>query len=131
MTRPWTEDRVDADGTRTITMKRACNGCGHLLGDITQQEMNAGIAGAPLPDVRRECPTCGPTAPEPACRPMQVVAGDVLCLELECDHEHAAGEYCDEVAEEFVCGTHSEIGNGGRVGHAEPWPCKHTKVAAS
>jgi hypothetical protein len=35
MTRPNTPDRVNPDGSRTITSKRACSGCGQLLGDVT------------------------------------------------------------------------------------------------
>ena len=131
MTRPWTPDRTNEGGTTTIVMKRACNGCGTRLGDVTDQEMTRGINGLPLPDVRKECPNCGPTAPEPACRPMPIVAGDALCLEVECDHDLEDGaEYCVEVTEETVCGTHSELSNLGGVLHAEPWPCTHTAVTA-
>lgn len=134
--RPNTPDRTNTDGSTTITTKRACNGCGVLLGDVTDHETAAAIAGRPLPDVRRECPSCGPTAPEPACRPIAVVAGDQLCLEMECDHTGGGGShstppdsYCDEVREETVCGTHSTFettGWGEELTHAEPWPCKYT-----
>jgi hypothetical protein len=140
MTRPNTPDRVNPDGSRTITSKRACSGCGQLLGDVTEQEMVRAMGGLPLPDVRRECPACAPTAPEPACLPVKVLAGDQLCLELECDHERSAeggpdgieDSYCDEVREETVCGTHSTFqttGWGEELVHAEPWPCKHAKAA--
>lgn len=138
MTRPNTPDRANPDGSTSITTKRACNGCGQLLGDITDQEMALAIAGGPLPDVRRECPVCGPTAPEPACRPMQIVAGDALCVELECDHTSGGGSYstppdsyCDEVTEEVICATHSEITNLGEIVRAEPWPCKHSKAVTT
>lgn len=50
-TRPWTPDT-----STTIKMKRACNGCGTRLGDVTDAEMARAINGLPLPDVRRECP---------------------------------------------------------------------------
>ncbi|MEU8968100.1 hypothetical protein AB0D11_02295 [Streptomyces monashensis] len=130
--RPNTPDRINEDGSKTITTKRACNGCGQLLGDITDQEMALAVAGGPMPDVRRECPTCAPTAPEPVCRPMQIVAGDALCLEVECDHDLEDGaEYCVEVAEEVVCSTHSEISNMGEITHVAPWPCKHSTAVAS
>lgn len=130
-----TPDRVNPDGSRTIVTKRACNGCGTLLGDITNVEMAAAIAGAPLPDVRRECPACGPTAPEPACVPMQIVAGEMYCLELECDHDNAgSGSYCTEVREETVCATHSKSvaaeNTFDEIVHAEPWPCRATEVTA-
>lgn len=134
MTRPWTPDRTNDDGSTTITSKRACNGCGALLGDITDHEMSAAIAGRPLPDVRRECPDCAPTAPEPACRPMQIVSGEPACLELDCDHDIALdAEYCTEVREEIACATHSRtehLDGRDEIVHAEPWPCKHTAVTA-
>lgn len=134
-----TPDRrtVNAEGrtVTTMTTKRACNGCGQLLGDITDSEMNAAIAGRPLPDVRKECPNCGPTAPEPACVPTKILSGDMYCLDMECGHEHSGegdasvleGSYCDEVQEETVCATHSrfvaaEDGFDELVDRA-PWPC--------
>ncbi|MFE2712283.1 hypothetical protein ACFXKI_09900 [Streptomyces mirabilis] len=127
MTRPTTPDRTNPDGSKTITTKRACNGCGHLIGDITNQEMALAIAGASLPDVRRECVTCAPTAPEPVCRPARIVAGDVHCLHLDCDHDIALdAEYCVEVTEQAICVTHSETSDSGDIVRTEPWPCKHT-----
>ncbi|MFW3473606.1 hypothetical protein ACN24M_20300 [Streptomyces microflavus] len=128
MTRTDTPDRVNDDGSRTITTKRACNGCGNLLGDITNSEMAAAIDGRPLPDVRRECPACGPTAPETVCVPVGVLAGDGLCLEMECDHDRKSeAEHCDQVREETICDTHSRtemIGWHEQIVHAEPWPCR-------
>lgn len=60
--RPWTEPkRIDnGDGTFStrLTVKRACNGCGNLLGDSSVEEIEASIEGLPLTDVRAECPTC-------------------------------------------------------------------------
>lgn len=130
-TRTNTPDRTNPDGSTTIKMKRACNGCGTRLGDVTDAEMARAINGLPLPDVRKECPACAPTAPEPACRPMQILAGDALCLDLDCDHDLKDGtEYCTEVTEEAVCSTHSELSNLGEVLHAEPWPCQHRPAAA-
>jgi hypothetical protein len=131
MTRTNTPDRINADGSRTITTKRACNGCGELIGDITEQEMNAAIAGHQLPDVRRECPTCGPTAPPPACHPMQILAGDVYCIENDCDHDRDdEADYCDHVRKEKACAVHS-VEVDRELIHAEPWPCKQAKAVAS
>ncbi|MFH9823055.1 hypothetical protein [Streptomyces bobili] len=133
-TRPSTPDRTNPDGTTTIKMKRACNGCGERLGDITDEEMARAINGLPLPDVRQECPTCAPTAPTPRCLPTKILAGDMLCLDAECDHEHSAegsadpieDSYCDEVREETVCAIHTAFSIDGTTTHVEPWPCKHT-----
>lgn len=78
---------------------------------------------------------------QPTCQPTTVLAGDVYCLDLECDHERS-GEggpdgleesYCDEVREETVCGTHSRFvmaeDSFEELVHAEPWPCKHSPAA--
>ena len=59
MTRPATPNQPTAGGTR-VRVKRACNGCGGLLGDATDTEIRACVDGRPLPDVRDECPTCAP-----------------------------------------------------------------------
>lgn len=133
--RTHTPARTNPDGSTTIKMKRACNGCGTLIGDVTDEEMTAGINGRPLPDVRRECPSCGPTAPPPACKPIKVYSGDALCLELECDHDRPSDDsYCAEADEEVICATHSTFAPGFEdayevVTHTEPWPCKHTATA--
>jgi hypothetical protein len=122
--RPWTPSTAT-----TIKMKRACNGCGQRLGDVTDQEMACGINGLPLPDVRKECPTCGPTAPEPRCLPTRVLGGYPACLESDCDHDREPGiDYCDEIEEHFICVTHSEINSDGDITRPEPWPCQHAKA---
>ncbi|MDN3356034.1 hypothetical protein [Actinomadura sp. DC4] len=97
--RRWTPDAVNPDGSTAVTMKRACNGCGNLVGDVTEGELNASVEGRPLPDVRDECSRCSPTAGQPAATngtapltpqtetpavepdlPRDVVAGDPLAI---------------------------------------------------
>lgn len=57
--RSWTPHmRIAPDGGLRIKVKRCCNGCGDPLGDPTDEEIAAAIAGASLPDVRHECPNC-------------------------------------------------------------------------
>lgn len=56
--RPWTPDTLLDTGGRQIHVKRCCNGCGELLGDVTDEEMNAAVRGHPLFDVRDECGHC-------------------------------------------------------------------------
>lgn len=53
--RPWTPDVTNDEGVTTVLMKRACNGCHRLIGDVTYEEIDAAIEGRPLPDVRAEC----------------------------------------------------------------------------
>lgn len=134
MPRTFTPDvvTVDADGRKhtTVKMKRACNGCGERLGDITEQEMARSINGLPLPDVRHECPTCRPTAPEPKCLPVQTVDGGEACLDEECDHAIEPGaDYCTNTSKHTLCVTHSEVDRDGSFTHAEPWPCQHAPAA--
>lgn len=59
-TRPNTPDRKLTSGGTEIRLKRACNGCAQLIGDATEAEIEAVIDGYGLPDVRHECPNCGP-----------------------------------------------------------------------
>lgn len=66
---PWTDDVVNDDGSTTVKVKRACNGCGQLLGDLTDEEVEAAVDGRPLPDVRGECPRCSGTAQPVAGQP--------------------------------------------------------------
>ena len=55
MARHFTPDKTNDDGSRTIHVKRCCNGCGKNIGDVTEAELDAAVAGFPLPDVREEC----------------------------------------------------------------------------
>ncbi|MFJ4847595.1 hypothetical protein [Streptomyces sp. NPDC088733] len=55
--RTFTPDRVNADGSTTIRMKRACNGCGQLLGDVDNRDVDKD---GNLTDVRGECSFCAP-----------------------------------------------------------------------
>lgn len=72
--RPWTPDETLPSGSRRIHVRRACNGCGALIGDITEAELDAAVEGGALPDVRGECPVCTPwsgtTELEPAWAPV-------------------------------------------------------------
>jgi hypothetical protein len=56
-----TPDRPLTSGGTRITVKRACNGCGLELGEATDAEIEACVVGAPMPDVRAQCPTCTPS----------------------------------------------------------------------
>lgn len=58
--RPSTPPREDPSGGMTITIQRACNGCGTSLGNATAAELDAAAAGRPQPDVTDECPSCSP-----------------------------------------------------------------------
>jgi hypothetical protein len=50
--RPWTADRHGDDGmVTTVHVKRACDGCGELIGDVTDAELDAALDGRRLPSV--------------------------------------------------------------------------------
>ncbi|MEV7140729.1 hypothetical protein [Streptomyces tauricus] len=77
--RPSTPDRINPDGSTTIRVKRACNGCGTLLGDLAALDVDEH---GNLTDVRTECAHCRPlVALEAAgCKTWQVTVrsiGDV------------------------------------------------------
>jgi hypothetical protein len=55
----WTDE--DGREHRVMTVQRCCNGCGREIGDVTDDEITAAITGAPLTDVRDECPWCALT----------------------------------------------------------------------
>lgn len=52
--RPWTLPVRTESGTR-ISVKRSCENCGALVGDVTEEELKLAFAGAPLPNVAEEC----------------------------------------------------------------------------
>lgn len=62
--RPRHRSRPVRIGNRSRrTVQRSCNGCGRRLGDVTDREIELGVVGMDLPDVRAECPTCTPNPP--------------------------------------------------------------------
>lgn len=63
MARNFTPDKRNADGSTTFRVKRYCNGCGKSIGDVNEAELDAAIAGLPLPDVREECGCIPMTTP--------------------------------------------------------------------
>jgi hypothetical protein len=80
------------DEGRTVTtmhMKRACNGCGEYVGDVTDEEMDRAIAGAPLLDVRAECPNCAPVVAleQAGCRTWQVTPQSYGRIDRELDRD--------------------------------------------
>lgn len=53
-TRPSTPPEPLPGGGHRITVKRSCSGCGAELGDATDAELEAAVAGMPLPDTTAE-----------------------------------------------------------------------------
>lgn len=48
-----TPDELTTTG-RKIRVKRSCDGCGESVGDVTEAELDAAVAGRPLPSVIAE-----------------------------------------------------------------------------
>lgn len=108
--RTHTPDQItthpDGRTTTTITTKRACNGCGQLLGDVTDDEMNHAIAGLPLPDARPECPNCKPLVELEAtgCKTWQLTPRNIAWIDDLVDHDgHYAKGYFEAVDGKTTC----------------------------
>jgi len=82
--RTFTPDRVNDDGSRTITMKRCCNGCGVKLGDVEDRDIDDN---GNLTDVRSECPNCRPLVELEAqgCKTWQVTRRNIRGVDHELD----------------------------------------------
>lgn len=125
--RPWTDDEVTVkdDGTKStrVHVKRACNGCGELLGDVTDEEMDRAIAGLPAEDVRGECLTCTPL-PSTAVS-LDALSREVVQLGRDTDRlDDLLGEARQQIirdAKELVR-LRTIIGEPGAAEAAEPPP---------
>lgn len=76
-TPPVVTERPDGTTSTTITVQRCCNGCGHPLGDVTDDEIEAVLTGDRLQDVRYECPRCTPRSIIEVCEPTPDAAGSI------------------------------------------------------
>lgn len=84
--RTHTPDRVNDDGSRTITMKRACNGCGQHLGDVDNRDVDQH---GNLTDVRAECDHCRPLVELEAagCKTWQLTPRSLNRIDDEIDRD--------------------------------------------
>lgn len=84
--RTHTPDRINDDGSTTITMKRACNGCGQALGDVDNRDVD--VHGN-LTDVRAECAHCAPLVELEAagCRTWQLTPRSINRIDDEVDRD--------------------------------------------
>jgi len=89
----------------TIRLKRACNGCGQLLGDLDDRDVTEH---GTLADVREECEHCRPlVALEAAgCRTWQLTPRTIAHVDVEIDRDgiFAKGYFeWDETSGKTVC----------------------------
>lgn len=101
MTRPWTPHETLPDGTRRLHVKRCCENCGREIGDVTPEELEAAIAGAPLPAVADEC-GCPPTIAQ-------------LAMFMQGRDAHENGKWADGLTHP----TWEEIGPAGQEAYVK------------
>jgi hypothetical protein len=90
MTRPYTPDEQTGERSRRIYVKRCCENCGREIGDMTQEEGEAAMSGAPLPSVAEEC----------GCPPILEQLARFMNRRDEHENGTAAWDQLDEVAHE-------------------------------
>lgn len=99
---------VGEDGFKhtTFKVKRACNGCGQHLGDVTEAEMDRAAAGLPSLDVRSECVHCAPLVELEAqgCRTWLLTPRSITRIDDEVDRDgiYAKG-YFERDGDKTVC----------------------------
>lgn len=112
--RTHTPDRVNDDGSRTITMKRCCNGCGEYVGDVDNRDVDKH---GNLTDVRGECGNCRPLVELEAagCETWQLTPRDFSRIDAEIDR---LGVYAKGFTE-YVDGKLTVVGLrvGEKPGH--------------
>ncbi|MFF7335375.1 hypothetical protein [Streptomyces sp. NPDC008150] len=98
---------VKADGRKITTgkLKRACNGCGTLLGDINDRDVDQH---GNLTDVRVECDHCQPLveAENAGCKTWQLTPRNIARIDNEVDRDghYAKGYYAwDLTTEKTIC----------------------------
>ncbi|MFJ6559920.1 hypothetical protein ACIQMV_08565 [Streptomyces sp. NPDC091412] len=79
-----TPDRINPDGSRTIRMKRCCNGCGEKLGDVDNRDVDEH---GNLTDVRVECDHCRPLVEAEAagCRTWELLPRNIATVADQID----------------------------------------------
>jgi hypothetical protein len=125
-TRTDTPDRVNDDGTTTLRLKRACNGCGQLLGDLAKQDINSH---GQLTDVRRECAHCRPLVDAEAagCRTWRVTERSISRVDFELDRlgVYAKGYWQEVDGKLVVVGLRVGMGESRVVARFGDWLVLH------
>ncbi|MEV6547941.1 hypothetical protein AB0M57_04435 [Streptomyces sp. NPDC051597] len=119
---------IDADGRKSTTfrLKRACNGCGELLGDADDRDVDDNGA---LTDVRGECPHCAPLVVLEAagCRTWQVTARSITRVDDDLDRlgVFAKGYWQDVDGKLRVVGLRVGTGETRVVAFFGDWLVRH------
>lgn len=119
---------VGADGHKStsFTLKRACNGCGTLLGDVDNRDVDPG---GNLTDVRAECPACQPlVALEAAgCRTWHLTRRSLPAIDDAVDRDgvYAKGYWQDVDGKLSVTGLRIGTGEQRIVAYFGDWVVRH------
>lgn len=124
--RTFTPERLNDDGSRTITMKRCCNGCGHYLGDVENRDVDAH---GNLTDVRAECQHCAPLIELEAsgCTLRQLTRRTLPDIDDELDRDgiYAKGYWQEVDGKLTVTGLRIGTGEARLVAHWDDWIIRH------
>ncbi|MGW2908707.1 hypothetical protein ACWC91_40985 [Streptomyces sp. NPDC001204] len=108
--------------TRIVRLKRACNGCGHLLGDVDGRDVDAR---GELTDVRGECGHCRPLVEAEAAgaRTWHVTRRTISSVDHDVDRlgVYAKGYWQEVDGKLTVVGLRVGTGNSRVVAHFGDW----------
>lgn len=125
-TRTNTPDRKNPDGSTTIRLKRACNGCGLKLGDVADWDVDDH---GDLTDVRDECAHCRPLveAELAGCRTWELTPRSIARVDNDIDKYGVfAKGYWQEVDGKLqVVGLRIGAGEGRVVAYFGDWIIRH------
>lgn len=95
----------------TIKLKRACNGCGQLLGDVDNRDVDKN---GNLTDVRHECPTCQPLLELEAagCKTWQLTQRNIGDIDDRVDRDGVYAKGYWETVDGKLTVTGLRIGSG-------------------
>lgn len=124
--RTHTPDRRNDDGSTTITMKRACNGCGHSLGDVDDRDVDKH---GNLTDVRAECPNCAPLVEAEAagCKTWEITPRSISLVDWELDRLDVFAKGYTEMVDGKVTTVGLRVGEkpGHVVARFGDWLVRH------
>jgi len=125
-----TPDRaeVNAEGRTVtrITMKRCCNGCGNVLGDADNRDVDSN---GNLTDVRAECASCGPIVELEAagCRTWKLTRRNIGTIDDAVDRYgvYAKGYWENVDGKTTVTGLRIGTGEDRVVAKFDDWIIRH------
>ncbi|MFE0036800.1 response regulator transcription factor [Streptomyces sp. NPDC059015] len=120
--------KINDDGRKetTFSLKRACNGCGHLLGDLDNRDVTptGGLA-----DARHECDHCRPLVDLEAagCRTFHLSPRNIAHVDREIDRDgiYAKGYWQMVNGKNTVTGLRIGTGENRLIAKFGDWIIRH------